>query len=155
MDTKRVTVLDLMAEASESVPDSGAAARRPAAPSDELLARIEQLSDELESVQDARARAVAEELMSATLELHGRALARVMELVDETGADGVGLYRTEIPFMVRSEFPDVDAQAWLYSRVLDVADGKPVTFRTLDVGGDDVASSADVGSISLGFLYRL
>ncbi|HEY1276390.1 MAG TPA: NifU family protein [Thermoleophilaceae bacterium] len=89
MDTKRVTVLDLMAEASESVPDSGAAARRPAAPSDELLARIEQLSDELESVQDARARAVAEELMSATLELHGRALARVMELVDETGADGL------------------------------------------------------------------
>jgi len=61
-----------------------------------------------------------------------------MQHLDETGAEGVGLYRTEIPFMVRSEFPDVDAQAWLYSRVLDVADGKPVTFRTLDVGGDKV-----------------
>ena len=61
-----------------------------------------------------------------------------MQHLDETGADGVGLYRTEIPFMVRSEFPDVDAQAWLYSRVLDVADGEPVTFRTLDVGGDKV-----------------
>jgi phosphotransferase system enzyme I (PtsP) len=61
-----------------------------------------------------------------------------MQHLDETGADGVGLYRTEIPFMVRSEFPDVDAQAWLYSRVLDVADGKPVMFRTLDVGGDKV-----------------
>jgi phosphotransferase system enzyme I (PtsP) len=61
-----------------------------------------------------------------------------MQHLEETGADGVGLYRTEIPFMVRSEFPDVDAQAWLYSRVLDVADGKPVTFRTLDVGGDKV-----------------
>ncbi|HTR87157.1 MAG TPA: phosphoenolpyruvate--protein phosphotransferase, partial [Reyranella sp.] len=61
-----------------------------------------------------------------------------MQHLDETGADGVGLYRTEIPFMVRSEFPDVDAQAWLYGRVLDVADGKPVTFRTLDVGGDKV-----------------
>jgi phosphotransferase system enzyme I (PtsP) len=61
-----------------------------------------------------------------------------MQHLDETGADGVGLYRTEIPFMVRSEFPDVDAQAWLYSRVLDVADGRPVTFRTLDVGGDKV-----------------
>ena len=46
-----------------------------------------------------------------------------MQHLDETGADGIGLYRTEIPFMVRSEFPDVDAQAWLYSRVLDVADG--------------------------------
>ena len=61
-----------------------------------------------------------------------------MQHLDDTGADGVGLYRTEIPFMVRSEFPDVDAQAWLYSRVLDLADGKPVTFRTLDVGGDKV-----------------
>ncbi|CAN5916690.1 phosphoenolpyruvate--protein phosphotransferase [soil metagenome] len=61
-----------------------------------------------------------------------------MQHLDDTGADGVGLYRTEIPFMVRSEFPDVDAQTWLYSRVLDVADGRPVTFRTLDVGGDKV-----------------
>src|SRR3954471_6146218 len=61
-----------------------------------------------------------------------------MQHLDESGADGVGLYRTEIPFMVRSEFPDVDAQAWLYGRVLDVADGRPVTFRTLDVGGDKV-----------------
>ena len=61
-----------------------------------------------------------------------------MQHLDETGADGVGLYRTEIPFMVRSEFPDVDAQAWLYGRVLDLADGRPVAFRTLDVGGDKV-----------------
>jgi len=61
-----------------------------------------------------------------------------LQHLDETGADGVGLYRTEIPFMVRSEFPDVDAQAWLYGRVLDLADGRPVTFRTLDVGGDKV-----------------
>src|SRR5882762_1931874 len=61
-----------------------------------------------------------------------------MQHLDDSGADGVGLYRTEIPFMVRSEFPDVDAQAWLYGRVLDLADGRPVTFRTLDVGGDKV-----------------
>jgi phosphotransferase system, enzyme I, PtsP len=61
-----------------------------------------------------------------------------MSHLDETGADGVGLYRTEIPFMVRSEFPDIDAQAWLYGRVLDLADGRTVVFRTLDVGGDKV-----------------
>ena len=59
-------------------------------------------------------------------------------IVSAKGPDGIGLYRTEIPFMVRSEFPDVDAQAWLYGRVLDLADGRPVTFRTLDVGGDKV-----------------
>src|SRR5258708_2018955 len=75
----------------------------------------------------------------ARISLHMNAgLLIDMQHLEETGADGVGLYRTEIPFMVRSEFPDVDAQAWLYSRVLDVADGRPVTFRTLDVGGDKV-----------------
>ncbi|WP_020694240.1 phosphoenolpyruvate--protein phosphotransferase [Reyranella massiliensis] len=75
----------------------------------------------------------------APISLHMNAgLLIDMQHLDDTGADGVGLYRTEIPFMVRSEFPDVDAQAWLYGRVLDLADGRPVTFRTLDVGGDKV-----------------
>src|SRR5690242_21483077 len=45
--------------------------------------------------------------------------------------------------MVRSEFPDVEAEAWLYSRVLEIADGRPVTFRTLDVGGDKVLPYID------------
>ncbi|MGH6931410.1 MAG: phosphoenolpyruvate--protein phosphotransferase [Dongiaceae bacterium] len=58
--------------------------------------------------------------------------------LEESGADGVGLYRTEIPFMIRSEFPDVKAQVELYRKVLDQAGGKPVVFRTLDVGGDKV-----------------
>jgi phosphotransferase system enzyme I (PtsP) len=56
--------------------------------------------------------------------------------VHSTGADGIGLFRTEIPFMVRAAYPDVEAQAALYRSVLDQADGKPVVFRTLDVGGD-------------------
>lgn len=59
-----------------------------------------------------------------------------MPNLDETGADGIGLYRTEIPFMVRSSFPDLRAQTDLYGRVLDLAGDRPVTFRTLDIGGD-------------------
>jgi phosphotransferase system, enzyme I, PtsP len=58
--------------------------------------------------------------------------------LDETGAAGIGLYRTEIPFMVQDSFPDVDRQAELYSRILDHAGDRPVTFRTLDIGGDKV-----------------
>lgn len=58
--------------------------------------------------------------------------------VETTGADGVGLYRTEVPFMVRAQFPDVEAQRQLYEKVLDRAGGKPVVFRTVDVGGDKV-----------------
>lgn len=59
-----------------------------------------------------------------------------LEQLEDSGAQGIGLYRTEVPFMVRESFPDVAAQAALYSRVLDLAGGRPVTFRTLDVGGD-------------------
>jgi phosphotransferase system enzyme I (PtsP) len=56
--------------------------------------------------------------------------------LDDGNAEGVGLYRTEIPFMVRAAFPDVAAQEQLYRQVLDRVGGRPVTFRTLDVGGD-------------------
>jgi phosphotransferase system enzyme I (PtsP) len=59
-----------------------------------------------------------------------------MPHLDSTGAEGVGLYRTEIPFMVRSEYPDVAQQTELYASILDQSGGRPVTFRTLDVGGD-------------------
>ncbi len=53
-----------------------------------------------------------------------------------TNAAGIGLYRTEILFMVRGELPGVDEQTQVYRRVLDQADGKRVVFRTLDAGGD-------------------
>ncbi len=52
------------------------------------------------------------------------------------GADGIGLYRTEFLFMGLPELPDEDAQAEHYSAVAEAACGRPVTFRTLDVGGD-------------------
>jgi phosphotransferase system, enzyme I, PtsP len=56
--------------------------------------------------------------------------------VGPTRADGIGLYRTEIPFLARDSFPDVAAQTEIYKKVLASAGGKPVTFRTLDIGGD-------------------
>lgn len=55
-----------------------------------------------------------------------------------TGSAGIGLYRTEVPFMVRSDFPDIETQATLYRKIIDQAEGKPITFRTLDIGGDKV-----------------
>jgi len=61
-----------------------------------------------------------------------------MQHLESTGADGVGLFRTEIPFMVHSEFPDLASQTQLYTRILDQANDRPVVFRTLDVGGDKV-----------------
>jgi len=61
-----------------------------------------------------------------------------MKHLETTGASGVGLFRTELPFMVRSKFPRVDEQVELYRAVLAAAGGKPVVFRTLDIGGDKV-----------------
>ncbi len=53
-----------------------------------------------------------------------------------TGAAGIGLFRSEIAMMARGSVPDVAEQAAIYGRVLDVADGRPVLFRTLDLGSD-------------------
>ncbi|MDD9908881.1 MAG: phosphoenolpyruvate--protein phosphotransferase [Ahrensia sp.] len=63
-------------------------------------------------------------------------LAMDLPQIEATGAAGVGLFRTELQFMVSSSMPRVDAQAKFYRSILDAANGKPVTFRTLDIGGD-------------------
>src|SRR5690606_15327058 len=56
----------------------------------------------------------------------------------QSGAAGIGLFRTELQFMVASTFPRVEAQERLYREVLDAAGNRPVTFRTIDIGGDKV-----------------
>jgi phosphotransferase system enzyme I (PtsP) len=56
--------------------------------------------------------------------------------IADTGAAGIGLFRTELQFMVAPNFPRTSEQYTLYRAVLDAAGDKPVTFRTLDIGGD-------------------
>jgi phosphotransferase system enzyme I (PtsP) len=58
--------------------------------------------------------------------------------LEETGASGIGLFRTELQFMVAQTLPRTNEQHALYRSVLEVAGKKPVTFRTLDIGGDKV-----------------
>ncbi|HYY36799.1 MAG TPA: phosphoenolpyruvate--protein phosphotransferase [Xanthobacteraceae bacterium] len=58
--------------------------------------------------------------------------------IEDTGAVGIGLFRTELQFMVAASFPRTAEQFSLYRAVLDAAGDKPVTFRTLDIGGDKV-----------------
>ena len=58
--------------------------------------------------------------------------------LEETGAQSIGLFRTELQFMLATRFPRLDAQEALYRTVLDAAGERPVTFRTLDIGGDKV-----------------
>jgi phosphotransferase system enzyme I (PtsP) len=54
----------------------------------------------------------------------------------ETGAQSIGLFRTELQFMLAARFPRPGAQQQLYRAILDAAGDRPVTFRTLDIGGD-------------------
>ena len=65
-------------------------------------------------------------------------LAVDLDNLPDTGAEGIGLFRTEFQFMVAEQMPRLSAQTELYSKVLDAAEGKSVVFRTLDLGGDKV-----------------
>ena len=65
-------------------------------------------------------------------------LVEDVDHIEAAGAEGIGLYRTEIPFMMRPRLPNVNEQIKLYREILKRARGHPVVFRTLDVGGDKV-----------------
>ncbi len=73
-------------------------------------------------------------------------LALDMPHLHETGAEGIGLFRTELQFLIGSQLPSVGSQKALYSEVLKLAKGKPVVFRTADIGGDKTASYMDHGN---------
>jgi phosphotransferase system enzyme I (PtsP) len=59
-----------------------------------------------------------------------------IDIARRNGAEGVGLYRTEFPYMARSSFPNREDQYQLYRKVVEGFAGAPVTIRTLDIGGD-------------------
>jgi len=63
-------------------------------------------------------------------------LLQDMPHLKESGSDGVGLFRTELMFMLSHTLPRIDRQAQQYAAVLDQAEGRPVVFRALDIGGD-------------------
>ncbi|MEM6625267.1 MAG: phosphoenolpyruvate--protein phosphotransferase [Pseudomonadota bacterium] len=62
-----------------------------------------------------------------------------LDHIEETGAAGVGLFRTEFQFMASESLPSLEEQSEFYRSVIERADGKPIVFRTLDLGGDKVA----------------
>ncbi len=70
--------------------------------------------------------------------LHNSGLVADISVLDETGAEGVGLFRTELQFMVASKLPRLAEQVELYKEAMDYAAGRPIVFRLLDIGGDKV-----------------
>jgi phosphotransferase system, enzyme I, PtsP len=61
-----------------------------------------------------------------------------MPQLAQSGADGIGLFRTELQFMIGETMPRLSDQTAFYKKILDAAGDKPVVFRTLDLGGDKV-----------------
>lgn len=79
----------------------------------------------------------ARTLDGAEIELHANIeLPGDVALAIESGATGIGLFRTEFLFLNRPDLPDEDEQFEAYRRVLEEMDGRPVTIRTYDLGAD-------------------
>jgi phosphotransferase system enzyme I (PtsP) len=79
--------------------------------------------------------AVTKDGMPVSLRINAGLLVDLPHL-EQSGADGIGLFRTELEFMIAHRFPLKDRQTAIYRRILEGAGGKPVVFRTLDIGGD-------------------
>ncbi|MEL6337894.1 MAG: phosphoenolpyruvate--protein phosphotransferase, partial [Pseudomonadota bacterium] len=74
---------------------------------------------------------------TVTLRMNAGILADLPSLV-QSGAEGVGLFRTELQFMIRGRLPGREIQTALYDRVMTAAQGREVIFRTLDIGSDKI-----------------
>jgi phosphotransferase system enzyme I (PtsP) len=81
--------------------------------------------------------AVTKDGIRISLLMNAGILVDMSHLID-SGADGVGLYRTELQFMLSDVFPRLDRQTQVYRSVIEEAEGKPIVFRSLDIGGDKV-----------------
>jgi phosphotransferase system enzyme I (PtsP) len=99
-------------------------------------------------VQSQQAAAFAAESELATVTRDGVAIDIFMNAgipldmdnLERTGAAGVGLFRTELQFLIGAQLPRAAAQERFYGQILELAGGRPVVFRTADLGGDKAAA---------------
>jgi phosphotransferase system, enzyme I, PtsP len=63
----------------------------------------------------------------------------------QAGVDGIGLYRTELPYMTSPDFPDVETQRQLYAKMYEQLPGKRIIFRSFDIGGDKKVPYLHIG----------
>ena len=99
------------------------------------IAMYEKAQERYASLRDKPAKSSCGKVIS--LNMNAGLLADLPSLAN-SGAEGVGLFRTELQFLVRNQMPKRTELAAIYARVLDAAKGKRVVFRTLDIGSDKV-----------------
>ena len=100
---------------------------------EDLLAEDEALSADLEVLRDEPCE--TQDGKRLPLWVNTGLMADVAKSLDQ-GAEGVGLYRTEVPFLLRERFPSEEEQRQIYRNQLEAFAPRPVTMRTLDIGGD-------------------
>jgi phosphotransferase system enzyme I (PtsI) len=103
--------------------------------------RIKKEREQLKSLR--RLPAITSDGQDITLQANLE-LPREVDRALEAGAMGIGLLRTEFLFMNRSTLPDEDEQYTLMKSIVQAMDGKPVTIRTLDLGGEKLSSAIEV-----------
>lgn len=99
------------------------------------IAMLAQAQERYVSIRDKAA--VTQDGHRINLVMNAGLMADLPSL-ENSGAEGVGLFRTELQFLVRNQMPRRSELVTLYKRVLDSAQGKRVVFRTLDIGSDKV-----------------
>ncbi len=112
-------------------------------PDAELEAKYAELRRTREAVQAAAPRARPEAISrdgQVVQVLANVNLLSEAKVARELNVGGIGLYRSEFPFIVRNDFPPEEEQVRVYRKLLEEMAGRPVVFRTLDVGGDKVLS---------------
>jgi len=113
-------------------------------PSPETVARYEEERRRADSARTEHAK--FRDLLASTLDgarviLHANiGVASDLKVARENGAEGIGLYRTEFPFIVRSTFPTLSEQTRIYRRAYELFPDGPIHFRILDLGGDKFVS---------------
>ncbi len=112
-------------------------------PSEEVVAEFEARNKARREVESGRRTAKPETFTADRTRV--RLMANInllsdLKLARQVNCDGVGLYRTEFPFIIRSSFPSEQEQFVTYRKLVEGMEGKPVVFRTLDIGGDKVLS---------------
>ncbi|MEM7438165.1 MAG: phosphoenolpyruvate--protein phosphotransferase [Pseudomonadota bacterium] len=119
--------------------DQGIAHLRPddniATAFNDKIAMVNQAKERYAEIRDLSA--TTKDGVTVALMMNAGLMADLPSL-DSSGAEGVGLFRTELQFLLRNEMPKRKHLATQYARVMDAAHGKPVTFRTLDIGSDKV-----------------
>ncbi len=114
--------------------------------------RVEQaraIAEEAERHAGKTARTIAGEVVRVLVNIDSPSL---VDEIDPNRCDGVGLTRTEFLFQGRDELPDEEIQFDFYRRLLTWAQGKPVTIRTLDAGGDKPVAGVTLDGESNPFL---